>query len=126
DNVIGAGVHFRFEAIHLDQSIRRGRMSLGKASDSNPETTAIGMRAGLVEAADEFYQIDCVLKRGTRFVVSNSGRPVATEGKNVSNRRFGGSAANRFDFVFVVADAGEVWNRIQLCCVLNTLNKVVG
>src|SRR5262249_16577292 len=101
-------------------------MSLGKASDSNPETTAIGMRAGLVEAADEFYQIDSLLNRLTPFSLTHSRRPVAPEGKNVSNRRFGVSEQNRFDFVFVVADAGEVWNRIQLCCVLNTLNKVVG
>ena len=33
---------------------------------------------------------------------------------------------NRFDLFFLVADAGQVRDRIQFCCVLNALDKIVG
>ena len=85
DNVISAGIDLCFEMIHLNQSIWRGRMSLGKTSNSNPETTAVRMGTGFVEAANEFYQVDRVLERVARFIVSHSSRSIAAERENVSN-----------------------------------------
>ena len=85
DNVISAGIHFGFEIIHLNQSIWRGGMSLGKTSNSNPETTAIRMGAGFVEAVNKFHQVDRVLERVERFMVSHSSRSIAAERENVSN-----------------------------------------
>jgi hypothetical protein len=37
-------------------------MPLGKTSNSNPETTTVRMGTGFIEAANEFYQVDRVLK----------------------------------------------------------------
>src|SRR5262249_28091214 len=62
DDVMSASIHLCLEMIHLNQSIWRRRMPLGKASNSNTETTTVRMRAGFVEAANKFYQIDCVLE----------------------------------------------------------------
>src|SRR6266481_4522406 len=60
DDVVGARVHLRSKIIHLQQSVRRRRMSLGETSDANPETAAVRVRAGVIEATNEFDQIDCV------------------------------------------------------------------
>jgi hypothetical protein len=60
-------------------------MSLGKTSDSNPETAAVRMGTGFIEAANEFYQIDRVLKRVARFIPSHPSRWIARERQNVSN-----------------------------------------
>src|SRR5213075_47824 len=53
DNVIVASIHLSFEMIHLNQPIRRGRMSFGKTSNANPETTAVTMDAGFVRLFNE-------------------------------------------------------------------------
>src|SRR5215471_866510 len=100
-------------------------MSLGKPSHSNSETATIRMRRGFVEAANKFYQVDRVLEGIPRFVVSHSSRPVPAEGENVSDGRFGVSEQNRFDLLFVVADARQMRDRIQFCCVLNALDKIM-
>ena len=38
----------------------------------------------------------------------------------------GVSKQNRFDLLFVVADTGQMRDRIQFCCVLNALDEIVG
>jgi hypothetical protein len=43
------------------------------------------MGTGFVEAANEFYQVDRVLERVVRFIVSHSSRSIAAERENVSN-----------------------------------------
>ena len=125
NDVIGAGVDFRFEMIHFEQPIRGGRMPFRKASHPDPETAAVRMSAGLVESANEFDQIDRVLERVARFIVSNSNRPIAPERENVSNGSPGVSKKDRFDFFFVVADAGKVRDWIELCCVSNAFDEIV-
>jgi hypothetical protein len=85
DNVVSASVDFCFEIIHLNQSIWRGRMSLGKTGNSNSETTAVRVGTGFIEAANEFYQVDRVLERVARFIVSHSSWAIAAERENVSN-----------------------------------------
>ena len=115
DDVVGAGVDFRFEMIHLDQSIRRRGMAFRETGHADPETAAIGMRAGFIESANELYQIDRMLKRIARFVVGNFARSIASERENVSDRRLGISKQNRLDLFLVVADAGQVRDRIQFC-----------
>src|SRR6202040_350696 len=101
-------------------------MSFRKTGHADPKTAPIRMRARFVEPANELHQIDRVLKRVARFVVGNSTWPIAPERKNVSNRRLSVSKYNRFDLFFVVADAGQVRDRVQFCGVLNTLDKIVG
>ena len=58
DNIISTGFDLCLEIIHLNQPIWRRRMSFGKTSNSNPETTAVRMSTGFIEAANEFYQVD--------------------------------------------------------------------
>src|SRR5947208_15727350 len=101
-------------------------MSFRKTGYADPKTAPIRMRARFVESANELHQIDRVLKRVARLVVLNSTRPIAPERENVSNRRLSVSKENCFDFFFVVADAGQVRDRIQFCCVLNALDKIMG
>src|SRR6266545_4466624 len=98
-------------------------MSFGETGHADSETAAICMRAGFVKSADKFYQIDRMLKRVPRFNVSNASRPVATERENVSNGRLRVATQNRFDLPFVVANAGQVRDGIQLRCMLNALHK---
>src|SRR5262249_29794696 len=85
DNVISASIHFGFEIIHLNQSIWGSGMSLGKTSNANPETATVRMGAGSVEPANKFYQVNRVLERVARFIVSHSSRSIAAERENVSN-----------------------------------------
>src|SRR5215471_11308819 len=101
-------------------------MSLWETGYSDPETAGVRMRAGLIESANEFDQIDRVFKRVARFVVSDCSGLIAAERENVSNGRLGVSKENRFDFLFGVADARQMGDRLQLCCVLNAINKIVG
>src|SRR4029079_3431281 len=84
DNVISARVDLCFEIIHLSQSIWRGRMSLGKTSHSDPETTALRMDSAFIEAANKFHQLDRVLEPVARFIVRHSSRSIAAERENVS------------------------------------------
>ena len=100
-------------------------MPFGETGHPNSETAALWMRSGFVESANEFDQIDRVLKRLARFIVSNPGWPVAAKGENVSNGRLRVSEKNRLNLLFVVTDTGQVRDRVQLCCVLNALDKVV-
>src|SRR6266487_5899790 len=100
-------------------------MSFGETGHSYAETATVRMRAGLIESANEFDQVDCMLERVPRFIVSNSSRPIAAQCEDVSNGRLGVSKQNRFDLPFVVTDAGEVRDRVELCCVLNALDKIV-
>jgi len=83
------------------------------------------MRTRLVESANEFDQINRMLERVPQFVVSNSRWLITAERENVSNARLGVSKENRFDLLFVVADSGQVGDRIQLCRVLNPLDKIM-
>src|SRR3982750_4132558 len=55
DNVISAGVDLRFEIIHFSQSIWHSRVSFGKPSNSDPETTAARMRTRFIKPTDKFY-----------------------------------------------------------------------
>src|SRR5439155_23648331 len=96
-------------------------MSFGETGHSDTKTAPVRMRAGVVESANEFDQIDCMLERVPRFTVSNSSRSIAAKREDVSNARLGVSKENRLDLLFVVADAGQVRDRVQLCCVLNAL-----
>ena len=126
DNVVGAGVDFRFEVIHFDQSIRGRRMAFRETGHTDPETAAIGMRAGFIEFANELHQIARVLKRIARFVIRSSLRPIASERENVSDGRICVSKQNRLDLFFLVTDAGQVRDRIQRRCGLDALDEVVG
>jgi hypothetical protein len=60
-------------------------MPFGETRNSNPETTAVRMSTGFVEPANKFYQIDRVLERVARFIVSRSSRSIAAKRQNVSN-----------------------------------------
>src|SRR5262249_48936250 len=114
-----------FEIIHFDQSIRRGGMPFGETGHPNSETRTVWMRSGFVESANEFDQIDRVLKRVPRFIVSNPGRPVAAKRKNVYNSPLRMSEKDCLNLLFVVTDTGQVRDRVKLCCVLNALDKIV-
>src|SRR5215470_4654187 len=100
-------------------------MSFGETGHAYSETAAVRMRAGLVELANEFDQIDGMLERVPRFIVSNSSRPISAESEDVSYGRLRVTKENRLDLLFGVADARQMWDRIQLCCVLNAFNKIV-
>src|SRR6266480_2601598 len=100
-------------------------MPFGETGHPNSETATLWMRSGFVESANEFDQIDRVLKRVPRFIVSNPGRPVAAKRKNVSNGRLRISEKDRLNLLFVVTDAGQVRNRVKFCCILNALDKIV-
>src|SRR6266699_2785304 len=64
-------------------------MSFGEPGHANSKTAALRMRPRLIESANEFDQIDRMLERIPRFIVSNSCRPIsATSGV------FGGKNSN--------------------------------
>src|SRR5438093_12251700 len=100
-------------------------MALGAPGHGNPQTADARMCARLIESANEFDQIDRMLERVPRFLVSNSCRPIAAKRENVSNGRLGVSKEDRFDLLFVMTDTGEVRDRVQFCCLLNALHKIV-
>src|SRR4029077_3312339 len=100
-------------------------MSFGEPGHANSKAAVVRMRAGLIESANEFDQIDRMLERVPRFIVSNSCRPIAAKRENVSNGRLGVSQEDRFDLLFVMTDAGEVGDRFQFRCVLNAPDKIV-
>ena len=50
---------------------------------------------------------------------------IAAERENVSDCRLSISEEDRFNFLFVVADAGKVRDRVELCGSLNALDKIV-
>ena len=100
-------------------------MSFGEPGHSDPEAAMVRMRTGFVESSNEFDQIYRMLKRVPRFIVSDSSRPIATKREDVSNSRLRVPKENLLDFLFVVADACQMRNRIQLCCALNALDKIV-
>src|SRR6266508_565136 len=111
--------------IHLNNWIRRRGMSFGETGHADPETAAIWMRAGFVKFANELNQIDRMLERIARFIVGNVARPIASQRESISNRRPRVSKQNRFDLIFVMADAGQVRDGVQFCRMLNALDKVV-
>jgi hypothetical protein len=125
DDVVGAGVDLRFEVIHFDQSIRRRRMAFRETGHTDPETAAIGMRAGFVEFANELHQIDRVLEDVGGFVVDASVGRIATQGENISDAGLGVAPQNRFDLAVLVADASEVRDRVEFRSGLNALDEVV-
>src|ERR1700730_9154905 len=100
-------------------------MSFRKAGHADPETAAIRMRARFVEPANELHQIDRVLEGIARLIVAASPRRIAAECKISSDACFRISNQNRFDLVFLVADARQVWDRIQFCRGLNALDKIM-
>src|SRR2546423_14819132 len=100
-------------------------MSFGETGHTDPETAAVRMGAGFVESANELYQIDRMLERVARLIVGNVARPIASERKNISNRRLRVSMQNRFDLFFIVADARQMRDRVQFCCMLNALHQIV-
>src|SRR5438552_4435064 len=100
-------------------------MSFGEPGHANSKTAVVRMHPRLIESANEFDQIDRMLERIPRFIVSNSCRPIPAKRENVANGRLGVSKEDRFDLLFVVADAGEVRDRVQFCPALNALDKVV-
>src|SRR6266436_1865746 len=100
-------------------------MSFGEPGHANSKTAMVGMRPRFIKSANEFDQVDRMLERVPRFIVSNSCRPIAAERENVSYGRLGVSKEDRFDLLFVMTDAGEVRDRVQFCCVLNALDKIV-
>ena len=101
-------------------------MPFGKAGHADPETAATRMRARFIESANKLHQIDRVLEGVARLVVGHSPRPVTPERENVSNLRLGVSPQDRFDLFFLVADAGQVRDRIQFCGVFYALDQIVG
>src|SRR5262249_21271841 len=100
-------------------------MSFREPCHPDPEPATVWMSAGFVESANEFDQIDCVLKRVPRFVVCNSNRPVTPQCKNISDGSAGVSKNDRFDLLFIVSDASKVRDRVELRCLLNALDQIV-
>src|SRR5260370_39553441 len=100
-------------------------MSLGKTGHADPETAVIRMPARFVESANELHQIDRVLEGIARLIVAASPRRIAAKCKNISDAGFCISNQNRFDFVFLVAHARQVWYRLQFCRGLNPLDKLM-
>ena len=78
-NVVRTGVYFRLEVVHLNQAIRRRRMTFGKTRHTDAETAAIRMRSRFIESSNEPNQINRMLERVARFVVRDVARPVAPE-----------------------------------------------
>ena len=100
-------------------------MPFRESGNSDPETASVCMRARVVESANESDQVDRVLERVARFIVSNSCGPITAERQNISNGRFSVSKENGIDLLFVVADARQVRNRFQLRGVVNSLDQIV-
>ena len=80
-------------------------MSFRETGHPDAEAAAVSMCARLVESPNELDQIDRMLERVARFIISDSSRSIAAQRENVSNRRLGISKQNSFDLPFVVADA---------------------
>ena len=78
-------------------------MSFGETGYSDPKTATVRMRAGLVKSPNESDQVDRMLERVPRSIVSNADRPIATERENVSNSRFRVPKENLLDLLFIVA-----------------------
>src|SRR6266480_4381808 len=101
-------------------------MTFRETGHADSETAAVRMRAGFVESSNELNQIDRMLERIARLIVGNIARPIAPERENISNRRPGVAKQNRVDLILVVADARQMRDRVQFCCMLNALDQVVG
>ena len=126
DDVVRAGIDLRFQVIHFDQSIRRRRMAFRETGHADSKTARIRMRTGVIEPADELHQVDRVLERIARFIVGSSLRSIASERENVADGRARVALQNRIDFCLLVANAGQVRDRIQLGRGLDALDQIMG
>src|SRR5437016_1487403 len=100
-------------------------MSFRKTGHANSESAPIWMCARFVESSNKLHQVDCMLKRISRFVVRNVMGSIAPERENVPNCRLSVSNQNVFDLLFIVANAGQMRDWIQFCSVLNALDEIV-
>src|SRR5437762_14242231 len=100
-------------------------MSFGEPGHANSKTAVVRMRPGLIESANEFDQIDRMLERVPRFIVSNSCRRIASKRENIYNGRLGVAPQARYDLLCVMTHTGEVRHRVELCCLCIALHKVV-
>ena len=126
NDVVRPGIDLRFQVIHFDQSIRRRRMAFRETGHADPETARIRMRTGVIESTNELHQIDRVLERIACFIVGSSLRSIASERENVANGRARVAPQNRIDFILLVADAGQVRDRIQLRRGFDPLDQIMG
>src|ERR1700682_6672673 len=97
-------------------------MSFGKTGHAYPKAAAIRMRARFVESPNELHQIARVLERIAGFVIAASARRVATQRKNICDARLCVPQQDRLDLVFLMANASQVRDRVEVCGGLNTLN----
>src|ERR1043166_4379023 len=100
-------------------------MAFGKAGHADSETAWIWMGPGLIKSPDKPYQIDRVLECIARFVIRKIFRAIAAEGEDVSDLGLGIPMQNILDFRFIVANTGQMRDRIQLCRVLNSFHQIV-
>src|SRR5256885_5231732 len=63
NDVICAGVDFRFQVVHFDETIRSGRVAFGKTGHADAEPARIGMDTAFVETPDESHEVGRVLER---------------------------------------------------------------
>src|ERR1043166_3680510 len=100
-------------------------MTFRKTCHANSEAARIRMRAGFIEAANKFHQINRMLKGILRLVVSTTARRITTERENVTDAVTGVTGNDRGDFIFLVTHTSKMRNWIELGRRLNALDQVV-
>lgn len=100
---IRAALDLGLQVIHLEKSIWRCRMTLGKTRNTDSK----GVAMAITEGANVRDQIRCVWELALACDVVSFGR-VTTKGEHVMDADLGVPLENRIDFHFRVADAGEM------------------
>lgn len=123
-DVVGTLVDLCLKVIHLLESIRRSGMTFGKACDSDAETAIVRVTGEVANVAD---QVGGLLKGVVGLVVvCEVARWVAPERENVADALAGVASQDVSDIVFLMADTGEMWDRIERGRVFQPDHEIVG
>ena len=127
-DVVGAGIDLGLQIVHLVQPVRRVGMPFREPSDADAEAAPVGMRAALVQPADEAHQVGRMLERiGLAVVVLRrraADRPRARGCCSLPACRI--LRQDLLDLRLAVADAGQVRDRVERGGLLQPQHQIVG
>ena len=125
-DIVGTLVDFGLEMIQFIETIGRAWVAFREAGDADAETTLIGMRAGVVEFANEANQVASLLKRVVGFdVIGKVPGRIAAQGEDVGNASLCVFLEDRLNVGGLMADAGEVRRGIESGGAFETNDEIV-
>ncbi len=111
-DIIRAGIHLRFQKIHLAQAVGRGRMAFREAGHAYGEPVRIRMASGFVIFTNKSHQFRRMAE-GIRItvVIFRAARGISPQGQNGPHPCLGVLVQNAPYFLPAVAYASKVGHR---------------